>query len=196
MRRFVLLAALAALGGAVTQACSVLLPWDGYVGPEGVEAGAGADANGEATLPDGTVDALPPADASVEAGDADPDGALTPFEVPCGSGLACKNARRCCAYGDGRPWECAGSCPSLDEAGASIHCDSPTDCTPGERCCAELRNGSTLERTFCSIGCPGGNIIRTCDPAFGGRDCVAGSACTRKIDSGLALTFCEGVPDQ
>lgn len=195
MRRLVLLAGLALTVGAITQACSALLPWDGYVGPSEVaETGTGTDASGEAPLPDGTVDALPLADASFDAGERDPDGALTPFEVACGKGLACKKARTCCAYGDGRSWECGTGCPTLDEAGANIHCDSPTDCTPGEKCCAELLSGA-LERTYCNVNCPG-NIIRTCDPAFGSRDCAAGGACTRKLDAGFALTFCEGVGDQ
>ena len=162
---------------AATQACTVFLPWDGY-------AGDAADA---------TAEGAPGADAA-NAADAWPEGALAAFEVPCGPGIACVNARACCAYGDGRDRDCSGSCSNLDEAGAILRCDSPSDCTPGAKCCASFRDAGALEGTFCSPNCAG-SALRTCDPAFGARDCQSGSACTRTRDSGFALTFCELVRD-
>ena len=182
-----------AVSVGLTQACSVLLPWDGYDGTgDAPDATTPPDA---APLTDAAIDSQSPGEASLEAGEAAVEGGLTALEVPCGAGLACTNSKACCAYGDGRPWDCANTCPNIGDAGTVLRCDSPTDCTPGARCCSEFTDAGTLERTFCSAACPGAQL-RTCDPAFGQRDCVTGSSCTRVIDSGFALTFCEAVRDQ
>lgn len=190
--------AVAALSVALvsTEACSALLPWDGYTG----DGDAGTDATiapdvEAGPLTDAARDVEPQGDSALEAGDGGVEGGLTPFEVPCGPGLACINAKACCAYGDGRTWACGNSCNTIDDAGATLRCDSPTDCIPGEKCCSEFADAGTLSRTFCSITCAG-SLLRTCDPAYGTRDCAAGNSCTRFIDSGYPLAYCEVIRDQ
>jgi hypothetical protein len=180
----------------LTQACSVLLPWDGYTGTganEGTDATSSTDAEA-GPLTDAATD-VQTTDAALEGGDGGVEGGLAPFEVPCGAALACINSKACCAYGDGRPWACGTTCASIDGAGAILRCDSPTDCVPGARCCSELSDAGSLVQTFCSATCPGA-LLRTCDPAYGTRDCALGSSCTRVIDSGYPLAYCEAIRDQ
>lgn len=175
---------------ASTQACTVLLPWDGYVGT----SDGGNDASTEAAL---LADALVAQDAPFDAAAGDPDGALTPHQVPCGPALACDSPDSCCMYGNGQPWTCLNKC-GIDPAGTVVNCDSQTDCLPGEKCCTDVRDGGTIARIYCTgnSSCGTGNA-RLCDPAFGARDCTAGTTtCTRRLDAGVSLTACEPAHDQ
>ena len=86
----------------------------------------------------------------------------TPGQVRCGTELCTLPDERCCA--DPITHAFQGCVPSSSTCpGASLTCDEPGDCAPGEYCCLNRQNqaGPLLNVVCAPVGCIGPEVCGT-----------------------------------